>query len=313
VHLGGWSDWGFELVRWEANTGGWVESVVLLDAAGTESATLGDGIRFAPGPGGAIWTEEASEREAASYLVPADGDTPESVPGLADGEWVVGALWSADGSFLALSPGRSVPDTQESIRIVEAATGTIVGEIVEPERDVSPMAWSTDGRFLFYERMSDVPEQDPPVDWVVYDIATGSATELPIPEGRFVSELRTVPAPVVGQFTPVEWGIDVAEVSPGSAVYVVSMIADVGPLVPDGVEELWGKLIWDETTLDLCNLAIREVGDGFLHIGDIFRTIEECGHDPTMQEAFDEFGIPQTACLAVRVNGLDYEHCDPLD
>jgi hypothetical protein len=31
-----------------------------------------------------------------------------------------------------------------------------------------------------------------------------------------------------------------------------------------------------------------------------------------MQDAFDEYGLPETACVAVRVDGLDHEYCAPL-
>jgi len=309
VYLGGWGDWGFELGRWDESEP-YEESVFLLHFDGTEKATLGGDVWFAPSPGGVIWTEEVSGPGATSYLVTTDGQTRRPVPGLADDEWVDGALWSLDGSLLALSPSKAFTDTPV-IRIVEVATGTILAEITEG-RGVWPTAWSRDGRFLFYERDTGDQEREPPMDWVLYDTATGVATELSFPQGQFMGEIRTSdPAPPAEQFTLVEWGIAIDHV--GSGVHLVDMIVDARPLMPDQVEDLSGKLIWDETVVDLCNIDIRDVGVGFLHIGDIFGTDEGCGSNPTaMQEAFDEFGLPETACVAVRVGGLDYEHCAPL-
>jgi hypothetical protein len=152
------------------------------------------------------------------------------------------------------------------------------------------------------------------VDWVVYDTATGVATELSVPEGQYLGEIRTSePVPVAEQFTPVEWGIDLDEESWGPGVHTVFMEVDARPLLPGQVEGVSGKLIWDETVVELCNIGMDDVGNGSLHIGDTFQTIEGCGTNPTaMQDAFDEYGLPETACLAVRVDGLDHEYCAPL-
>jgi hypothetical protein len=32
-----------------------------------------------------------------------------------------------------------------------------------------------------------------------------------------------------------------------------------------------------------------------------------------MQDAFDEYGFPETGCVAVRADGVDHEYCAPLD
>jgi hypothetical protein len=65
--------------------------------------------------------------------------------------------------------------------------------------------------------------------------------------------------------------------------------------------------------VDLCGIGIR-VNEGLaLHIGDIFQTTEGCGSNPTaMQDAFDAYGLPTTACVTVAAGGLDHEYCAPL-
>jgi hypothetical protein len=109
------------------------------------------------------------------------------------------------------------------------------------------------------------------------------------------------------------WGITLDDPGWGPGIHTVFMIADFHPLTIDQVEDLSGKLIWDETVVDLCNVEFRHVGDGYLFVGDIFQTIEGCGSNPTaMQDAFDQFGLPETACVAVRVGGVDDEYCAPL-
>jgi hypothetical protein len=145
-----------------------------------------------------------------------------------------------------------------------------------------------------------------------YDITKGTSVTVPLPPQ--VGDIRTSePVPAAEQFTPVEWGIALEEESWGPGVYTVFMTVDVRPLLPDQVEDVSGRLMWDETVVDLCNIGLDDVGDGFLHIGDTFQTIEGCGANPTaMQDAFDEFGLPETACVAVRLDGVDYEYCAPL-
>jgi hypothetical protein len=112
-------------------------------------------------------------------------------------------------------------------------------------------------------------------------------------------------------FMPVRWGITLNDSGPG--VHLVFMEADVRPLTTNDVENVSGRLIWDETVVDLCTIHIRQEGVGFLHIGDIFQTSEGCGNNPTaMQDAFDDFGLPETACVTVSFDGVDHEYCAPL-
>jgi hypothetical protein len=306
------------LGRWED------ESVefVLLGVDGTEVASIDDvsgDMQLFAGSGGTILTENRPGGGGSSVLLSADGQRRDPIPGLADNEWVAEAVSSPDGSVLALSVAVSATEVPV-VRIVEAATGVEITEIAEPERQVWPMAWSTDGRFLFCERaISDTSssptgdnDQQPPVDWAVYDIETGAAQRISLPAGRWVGEIRmSEAAPPAEDLTPVDWGINIDDA--GSGVHLVHMIVEARPLAPGQVDGVSGRLVWDETVVDLCRIEIREVGVGFVHVGDIFGTDEGCGSNPTaMQDAFDEFGLPETACVTVRADGVDHEFCAPM-
>jgi hypothetical protein len=112
--------------------------------------------------------------------------------------------------------------------------------------------------------------------------------------------------------SPVEWGITLDAEGPG--VGTVSMIVDFGPVPEEDVEGVSGRLIWAETAVDLCGINIRDAGDGFLYVGDIFQTTEGCGSEPTaMQDAFDEYGLPERACVGARFDGADHEFCESLE
>jgi hypothetical protein len=133
----------------------------------------------------------------------------------------------------------------------------------------------------------------------------------------FVDVLGVDGGPAI-TFTPVEWSINLDDTDAG--IHTIFMIADVRPLTEDDLQDLGGELIWDETHVTLCvdplGISIRDVGDGFLRIGDIFQSnfqASGCDINTTMQNAFDDFGLPETACLSVRSGDLDYEFCAPLD
>ena len=68
------------------------------------------------------------------------------------------------------------------------------------------------------------------------------APSVAVPLPPQVGDIRTVePVPVAEQFTPVEWGIDLEEEFRRPGVYTVSMIVDVGPLLPDQVAAPLGQ------------------------------------------------------------------------
>lgn len=185
VWLARWGDWGMLLHSAEGS--GTTE--VLLDAEGiqiAEGRLSPDGQWFVgAGPDGTtVWTEGTGRTGASSFLLSSDGLRRRPVPGLAQGERLESALGSPDGSLLAL-----VPDLAATfgsvVRIVGAESGSVVAEIEEPSWWVTRMVWSTDGRFLVYERWPDVTAywagvpQD--VELVFYDTETEAGVALSLP------------------------------------------------------------------------------------------------------------------------------------
>ncbi len=99
-----------------------------------------------------------------------------------------------------------------------------------------------------------------------------------------------------------EWRIAIDGDRPG--VHVVSMIKTFAAPDEDLLFEeadlhgLGGHLVWEESVIELCGVGIRSGGVGFVQIGDTFPTTEEgCGPKTEMQQVFDDFGMPETACL----------------
>lgn len=113
--------------------------------------------------------------------------------------------------------------------------------------------------------------------------------------------------------TPVQWTILLDDGGPG--IHTIFTVAEVRPLTEDEVGDLSGKLVWTKKrTVDLCYISVRGFGDGYVHIGDGYQTTEGCDPDPTaMQDAFDNYGLPKHACVAVTVAGHTYEYCAPLN
>ncbi len=306
--LNQWGDWGFALDRM-----GFTAETVLLDSNGTELARVEhnpDGSNLvAAGPGDTVWNEEYLGG-VASFLLSLDGQQRTPIPGLAEGEWVEQAQWSPDGSRIALVVSGPQAD---QLQIVDAVTGETTDEIEELGPVVFQTRWSGDGRYLLVGHDRD-DGGAAGAALVVYDTVTAEiAMEQPFREAHFLTEIRTFePSSIPMQFTPVEWGIALEE-GWGPGVYTVRMSADARTLLPEQIEAVGGRLVWDETVVELCNIGIDGVGGGSVHIGDIFQTIEGCGANPNaMQEAFDEFGLPETACLVVTSGGVDHEYCAPL-
>ena len=104
-----------------------------------------------------------------------------------------------------------------------------------------------------------------------------------------------------------EWSIAPDGDSAGS--YIFSMIKTFRPLDEADVEDMGGRLVWPETEIVLCDVNIYSAGDQSVQIGTVSPTTEGC---PGVHPAFLDFGLPQTACLFVRVGGIDDEHCAPL-
>jgi hypothetical protein len=118
------------------------------------------------------------------------------------------------------------------------------------------------------------------------------------------------------ELTPVTWTID-GDVG----VRTIFMEADASPLTVDEIEDFGGSLIWPETTIVLCNdpenpgIGIREVGSGYVRIGDGFQSDFQtagCAINTTMARAFADYGNPSNACLYVTVRGERSQYCAPL-
>lgn len=109
-----------------------------------------------------------------------------------------------------------------------------------------------------------------------------------------------------------EWIIDPN--GAGDGIAAIHMIKTFAPLDESDVDDVGGRLVWTETEIEieLCDIGIRAVGDGLVQIGDIFSVTQACNGDTRMRDAIDDFGMPQTACVFVRVHGVDDEHCAPL-
>jgi hypothetical protein len=338
VLINQWGDWGFALEQvgdW-GEEDGWEETpawTVLLDPDGGELARLQQGPGganiVAAGPVGTVWIEDLGEGTPTSFLLSPDGQRRSPVPGLTNGDVVLDARWSPDGSRIALLtfPGHEsirVVDTASggtvaeaaadpSLRIVDAATGETTAEIDELGPLLFQTCWSSDGRFLLFGHDRD-EYGAAGAALAVYDTATAAiAIDEPFREAHYISEIRTFePASIPIQFTPVEWGVHLEE-DWGPGVHTVAMSVNARPLLPDQIEGLGGRLIWTDTVVELCNIGIDDVGGYSVHFGDTFQTVEGCGANPNaMQEAFDAFGLPKSACLVVTVGGVDHEYCAPL-
>jgi len=131
-------------------------------------------------------------------------------------------------------------------------------------------------------------------------------------------------------FSPVDWGIIVDSAGPG--IHLVHMVVEVRPAIEGGTEYLenidqaTGRLVWDETAVDLCRAMDRTWGDPrldsdeydrdeFMWIGDIAYTDEYCpgwDHFRAMQNAVDEYGLPDQGCVSFISEGVTHELCEPL-
>ena len=94
------------------------------------------------------------------------------------------------------------------------------------------------------------------------------------------------------------------------------MIADVTPLLEADVQSVSGKLVWNETEVDMCFADVRHDGVDFVRVGDGFESNFQglgCSENAAMEAAFNDYGIPENACLTVRTGNVDHEYCAPLN
>lgn len=194
VWLARWGDWGLLLHR----TGGSGTTQVLLSADGrrvTEGRLDPRGEWFVGvGPElTTVWTEGLANAPASSFALSPDGLDRTPVPGLAPGERLESALISPNGSHLALVLDLAA-NFGSALRIVEVDAGPAVVEITHPSFWVSGMVWSTDGRYLVYQRWPDIASNragvPSDVELVFYDTETRGGVALPLP--GYASLLRSV-------------------------------------------------------------------------------------------------------------------------
>ena len=89
----------------------------------------------AAGPVGTVWIEDLGEGTPTSFLLSLDGQRRSPVPGLTNGDVVLDARWSPDGSRIALLtfPGH------ESIRVVDTAS-LCIASLTRYSRNTGPSA-----------------------------------------------------------------------------------------------------------------------------------------------------------------------------
>ena len=277
---------------------------------------------------GEAWEVFAVESRLHSFTVADDGTiwgTGDSSPSLTrfeGGDWVpvIEGFWlhhviaSSDGTIWALEPegpltafiwrydGATWERTQ-----VDAHVSNIYRA---PDGEVWALTHRADGRSSLLNLASGRTR------WVV-EASTDVMTIAPdgtVWVAGYGRLYRVDPTYGSDEFdiTPVNWGIQLDDAGPG--IHSVHMIVEVDLLASEQIGGVSGTLIWDETVVELCGIGFRGDRAGFLRIGDIFQTTEGCGIEPSaMQNAFDEFGLPQNACLSIDVNNAQpHSHCEPL-
>ena len=187
VGLDRWANTGVWVRKWAEDVDGDVIESVLVDADGTEIATVSDARMEAMSPGGtSIWNGAILEGNWLDppFVLSPDGQQSGAVPGVADGEKLYDAWWSPDGTRLALFLDKhgGLNPGEEVLRVVDVVSGEIVAELEEPEMSGwgNAAAWSTDNRFLLYS--PDDGTDAVPATLVFYDTATNTPTKIPLSE-----------------------------------------------------------------------------------------------------------------------------------
>jgi hypothetical protein len=157
-------------------------------------------------------------------------------------------------------------------------------------------------------------------------IAHGNIADLPLElvgaeamvftySDRFDGIAPTAVDPGAITLSPIMWATEADD-------WGLAIIVEVSPVAPWDVEDMGARLIWEDTTITLCNsrlqpsectaapyIAIRKAGDDYLHIGDILGFYER----PELEDAAAQYGPPTTVCIYVTVAGVTHEYCAPLE
>lgn len=190
----------------------------LIDAAGSATPIEPSSRLIAESPDGTtLWTR-GEDGPTSWFLLSPDGRHRSAVPGLLNAGYSAAALWSPDGAYLALRLGEG----ESALRIVDPTSGRVLTEVAEAGLDLvnSAWAWSTDSRFLLYQR-----EVGGRWTLVLYDTFTDTTTEVPLLD--VVDEIRTSPAPDAADFMELGPAGSEVEVNPSGAA------ATGGTPVPD--------------------------------------------------------------------------------
>lgn len=185
--LQAWGDWGYLLYRTEDDG---VKGTI-LGPDGNEIVSPIDHSAHpwlvAASPYGTIWNDESLGLDTSSFLLLPDGLSVMPVPGLAAGERLDAALWSPDGTRIALSV-RTRGDDNPALRIVNPHTAAVVAEITEPDWEDRPAAWSSDSRFLLSQHQlcpESCDAREPQArQMAFYDTMTDTTTIVAAPVGH---------------------------------------------------------------------------------------------------------------------------------
>ncbi len=127
------------------------------------------------------------------------------------------------------------------------------------------------------------------------------------------------PGPIT--ITEAQWTIELVSNDP--VIYTVFTIARFSPVTVPEVEDVGGRLVWDEEEVVLCDdlpgdsfITIRSAGPDFVEIGDGYESNtqgEGCPINAQMEDAFDRLGVPNEACISATIGGVVHEYCAPLN
>lgn len=107
-----------------------------------------------------------------------------------------------------------------------------------------------------------------------------------------------------------EWSIVTHPSEDGGTYRDVHMITTLDAVDPSTIDGLSGRLVWNDTDLELCGVEIIWGDDEVIQVGGYFPTVEEC--ESAMVDAFEEHGLPEIGCLYVTVDGVEDELCEAL-
>jgi hypothetical protein len=110
-------------------------------------------------------------------------------PGVAEDELVVATARSPDGKLAAVNITPEIDRTASLVRVVDVATGGVVGEWDGQGSGVISMTWSTDSKFLIYSTLRSSFKPGLPGPLIIHHVETGATTAITL--SNYVDEIRT--------------------------------------------------------------------------------------------------------------------------